>query len=204
MIDRVELSSPIHSVVDCALNRVINATHNPDVVYESAVAQELSGRIFETIAHETIKARQPDYRTLMSPHETLRFFQKLHPTSKTMYDSFGPTGIRGITVPDGLLYDTRWEEEHNNGLCRLYEYTLVRPTRFLDYVHHKEDAFRIMRQKFDTLFSNAEMVFVIPAVYGLELPIKFRGNSRIETVNVSPHEIREACSQYVQNVSSML
>lgn len=200
MIERIEIATQkTPSDVDRALNKVINATHVPDIVVETTVARDLSGRIFETIAHEAIQAKQPEHRTLLTPEQTFRFFRRLHPYAETMSDSFGPKGIKGVTVPDGLLYDTRWEDDQNNGLVRLYEYTLTKPVNFLDYVHKKEHAFQVMRNKHDTLLSNAELVFVIPAVYGLELPYKFRGRSRIETVDISPQIIREVSTNYVQS-----
>ncbi|MBP9687895.1 hypothetical protein KBD68_04530 [Candidatus Woesebacteria bacterium] len=205
MFERVELA-PVQtpSAVESALNKVINSAEHIESRPEFEIARDLSGRVFETIAHETVQARQPEYRRLLSPDETFRIFAKSHPHDAVMSDSFGPKGIKGISVPDGMLYDLRWQEEKNRGLVKLYEYTLTKPSSFMDYVHKKEHAFRIMRNLYGSILSNADLVFVIPAAYSVELPLKFRKNSRIETVSVSPAEIRKVTTEYLHRVNFML
>ncbi len=205
MFERVELA-PVQtpSAVESALNKVINSVHHIEKGPEIEIARDLSGRIFETIAHETVQARQPEYRRLLSPDETFRIFAKSHPRDQIMSDSFGPKGIKGISVPDGMLYDLRWQQEKNRGLVRLFEYTLVNPMHFMDYVHKKEHAFGVMRNRYDSLLSNADLVFVIPADYEVELPLKFRKSSRIQTVAVSTTEIRKVTTEYLHRVNFML
>lgn len=185
--------------VERTLERMVNEFPQFPRGNANAYGSDLAGRLFEEMSYEYVGSLLPHFRLITSPTETFDFFRSLNPNVELVSDYFGPKAVSGVSVPDGLAYDTRWAEyPGHHGLCKVYEYTLIRPESFPRYLQSKVRHFHKLRELHPSLFSVAQLSMVVPYNHHCELPRKYSWFVHIETVPVSSTTIGLVINRFLQ------
>lgn len=82
--------------------------------------ERLQGKVFELLAYATLSAWQPDNRAVLSPRDTVDFFQTLYPRHRRIDIPGGHGTIGGVYVPDGLVVEMRKDGPQ---ILKVLEYT---------------------------------------------------------------------------------
>lgn len=88
---------------------------------EKGFQQELAGFVFELVSFYYLGKELGEDLVLLSPQQTYDLYAFLYSGCQIPEDNFLNPKIKGITVPDGLLLETKGKETAILGVC---EYTL--------------------------------------------------------------------------------
>lgn len=124
----------------------------------------LSGRVFQEMAFDHISASfakgdsADKSFVVLSPERTLLFWQKINPKNKLIKNPFGLDSL-DVSTPDGLVIQENPREKSVFSIC---EYSL---TGGDSYFQTKYDEFCRIKDKFQFVFADTRLLFVLPEGY---------------------------------------
>jgi hypothetical protein len=165
----------------------------------------LSGTLFNDIAYTATALREAPHRLVLSPERTAALYDAIYPDRRTRFSNspFFETGLRGTTVPDGVLINKQGDRPKIIGL---YEYS----ARTFQAGAHKvkspiyEKQLEELSGQYPTIFSSdAHIIFVTPAVHSnIVLPDMGAENVEIQQIPFTRGDLGEFTNEVVNKISA--
>jgi len=150
-----QISSPLSLFLESDTFTLFYEAAIPDWhMYSSKpnIMRMFAGAVFETFAEHYLREHLKSGLTFEGGSETLGIFQIMYPYKEIVAHPFGLHSIKGISVPDGIVYN-------NNRLC-LVEYTLLAHSDKLESYCKEKYQNIIEYSKF--LHEDIQLLFVTP------------------------------------------
>lgn len=126
-------------------------------------SRDFAGKLFEELSYNFIFQELPPHKFLLNPQQTLNYYKSLFPNTQKVEYTAGFTSLRGIPVPDGLVFDRGWASLFGEPvLTRVLEYTLQKGGQLVETTLHKDRRFRAIQDERPEVFGFAEVCLVTP------------------------------------------
>lgn len=101
---------------------VLSLARRPREEVIQIIGRRLAGALFEIVAFSYLKSKSVQGELVIAPWETQEGYARIFPERKATYNYGQNSGIRGISVPDGLIFKANNEDTCLTGIC---EYSLA-------------------------------------------------------------------------------
>lgn len=153
LIKQFKKSERFKQTFNMAVYYILKGVHKDK--YEK-FRKKFAGKLYQDMVYIFLAENQPEYYTIWSPEETLKFYKKLYPNAAVAEHIFGLSSLHGITVPDGLLIKN---DKCSGKIVSVCEYTLAGSEKIFE---NKFEGMEINQKHFPKLFDDASLTFVLP------------------------------------------
>ena len=148
------------------------------------IRKRFAGRLYEDLAYIFMANEEFQSGVILSPERAFEFYRAMYPNKDIIEHPFGSNSLKGISVPDGIAVR---ENEGIDSIVGVCEYTL---SGHRGIFQDKYEWFNARKRNFPGLFSNAQLLFVVPNKTSLLGAAKGRNQVRFNKMPFTHEQFR--------------